>query len=627
MSKCFRVLAGFMSVLMAFAGTVETFALSESQLDFFSENNILFYDPEGGDECVTTGSTAGGSCANLAEVRKAKWDSDTGDKSRFFRRVGCEADISNGKAMTKAVMETIFNRNVVRGSVITTEVGDGTSRHGYYGTCHNGGAGADGANKAAYEELLEEVLNGSNLTNFATGNGSDGLNSSGKPVDWGRIVCVIKSGAETCDSGIAYDNLEKNTGCTTAPGYTGGECFLIEDNSADETWAAEAKAQCGGGTLSSVSTTGGLNAPAPTSLTGATPQEKVWNYFKQRGLTDVAAAGAMGNIEQEDSSFDPWMGEGGSVNINKEVLKKGFGLIQWTNTQGDTHGRRYRVMKHLEDNGIKLDATDESQFDKALLLELNWLWDGEYNGMTWQEQLNAESTVDGDPSISYKADNTGNGTAMLFHKLVERSGDSTAGKQERIDSAKKFLLEFGGMSGGCGVGPLSSDISELALQLAWPEKIPNDLPESYVPTDAYVEAMKKAGTGDTGNGCVHEYKGGSAGDSCDRFVSTVFRLTVDSDIPAGNVDTIYSYLHGNPNYLEIRPNGDTSKVQKGDIVITGTEEDKGHIMLVAELADGTLSIVDASCSDRTASVRHYLDAGSNSWVFRWQGGQPNAISE
>ncbi|NCU38889.1 hypothetical protein EOL96_07625, partial [Candidatus Saccharibacteria bacterium] len=41
-------------------------------------------------------------------------------------------------------------------------------------------------------------------------------------------------------------------------------------------------------------TAGDLTAPAPTSLTGETNAEKVWNYFIQRGLTPVAAAGAMG---------------------------------------------------------------------------------------------------------------------------------------------------------------------------------------------------------------------------------------------------------------------------------------------------------------------------------------------
>lgn len=214
---------------------------------------------------------------------------------------------------------------------------------------------------------------------------------------------------------------------------------------------------CAGATCSA-GAGGTLTSPAPSSLTGTTNEEKVWNYFTARGLTPVAAAGAMGNMQQESSQFDPWAGEHGSTgNLDKGKLNTGFGLIQWTNTGGSSEGRRYGVMKYLEDNGVPLNASDPSQVDNALLHELNYLWDGEYKALTWQEQVNAEQSVEGNPAIDYSEDNTGNGSAMVFHKLVERSGDGATGKQERIDSAKAFLTQFGsgGASAGgdsCGVG-------------------------------------------------------------------------------------------------------------------------------------------------------------------------------
>lgn len=186
------------------------------------------------------------------------------------------------------------------------------------------------------------------------------------------------------------------------------------------------------------STGGGtLTSPAPSELKGENNAEKVWNYFTGRGLTPMAAAAAMGNIEQE-SGFDPWIGEGGSTNINKSELQVGFGLIQWTNTEGNTQGRRYQVMKYLEDNGVRLDATDLSQNDKALLYELNFLWDVEYGKLTWQEPVNAEQTIDG--------------ATLTFHSLVERSADNAAQLQERVDSAKAFLERFGAGGGECSIG-------------------------------------------------------------------------------------------------------------------------------------------------------------------------------
>lgn len=187
----------------------------------------------------------------------------------------------------------------------------------------------------------------------------------------------------------------------------------------------------GGGT-SCTTGLGTLDAPAPNALSGESNAEKVWNYFIVRGLTPVAAAGAMGNIEQE-SSFNPL--------IQEHSSGIGFGLIQWS------FDRRTKLESAAAAAGVSLAPNANS--DAALLFELNWLWDGEYGAQQWQTQVNAETKVEGDPSIDYSADNTGNGSAMVFHKFVERSGDGTAGKQERIDSAKGFLEKFGN-SGGAG---------------------------------------------------------------------------------------------------------------------------------------------------------------------------------
>ncbi len=194
---------------------------------------------------------------------------------------------------------------------------------------------------------------------------------------------------------------------------------------------------------------------AMTRVAGGTNEEIVWNFLISKGLTPVAAAGVMGNLEQESSSFDPWAGENGNTSIDKNLQGVGFGIVQWTNTAGSP--RRANVMTHLENNGIPLNATDESMVHAALVAELDWLWSGEYGSETWQAPLNAETTVDGDPSRPYQSDNTGNGSTLLFHALVERSGDGTAGKQERIDSAKKYLEKFAG--GGEGMGTINVTIN------------------------------------------------------------------------------------------------------------------------------------------------------------------------
>lgn len=199
---------------------------------------------------------------------------------------------------------------------------------------------------------------------------------------------------------------------------------------------------------------GALTSPAPTSLVGETNQAKAWNYFIARGLTPVAAAGAMGNIQHE-SSFSASVEEAGGG---------GLGIIQWT---GD---RRTNLENAAAAAGVNL-----ADNDSALLFELNYLWDGEYGAMVWQEQVNAEITVEGNTAIASFNSNfsgqlaetqAGNGSTMVFHALIERSNDvpteadrySGVGVlQGRIDTAKEFLGQFGtgGTTstdpGSCGV--------------------------------------------------------------------------------------------------------------------------------------------------------------------------------
>lgn len=219
---------------------------------------------------------------------------------------------------------------------------------------------------------------------------------------------------------------------------------------------------------------GFLNGPAPTRLIGSSNAEKTWNYFIERGLSPIAAAGAMGNIQHE-SGFNPWIGESGSTSIDPTDMGVGFGLIQWTNTDGNANGRRAGVIRAMESAGINLsniNQNDQSQTDTALLVQLNWLWDGEYGRMTWQEELNAETKIEGDTSIASfnstyssqrAASQVGNGATLLFHALVERSNDTPDRLQGRIDSAKEWFSKFSGDTTNCSGE--TSDVVEMAKRV------------------------------------------------------------------------------------------------------------------------------------------------------------------
>ncbi len=344
---------------------------------------------------------------------------------------------------------------------------------------------------------------------------------------------------------------------------------------------------------------GTLGSPAPSELTGANNPEKVWNYFIARGLTPVGAASAMGNMEQESSAFDPWAGESGNKTISKEAMGVGFGIIQWTNTGGNSQGRRYGVMKHLEDNGVRLDASDLSQADQALLLELNWLWDGEYSGMTWQDQVNKETTVDGDPNKSFSDDNTGNGGAMVFHALVERSGDGAPGKKERIESAKKFLEQFGNSITGTGGSGCSAAVDgglnvEQAKQfmMKYGENIGNDS----------ITAIR-SGVGRPAEDC-----NGGALSNCTSFSAFFLNKFTDLKYQGGNGNEVVKNLEKAGAKSGIEP-------QVYSVFSNGKSSGAGHTGIILGKDGDNWIVGHASCSSPGSGKGDGTeDGGGAGWV-------------
>lgn len=344
-----------------------------------------------------------------------------------------------------------------------------------------------------------------------------------------------------------------------------------------------------------------------SQLRGGSNAEKVWNYFIGRGLSPIAAAGAMGNIEQE-SGFEPWIGENGNASIDKSKMGVGFGLIQWTNTDGDSQGRRYKVMKHLEDNGVRLDATDSSQNDKALILELDWLWDGEYGKATWSEHINNETKIGGNTSVNSRSPeaNIGNGAALYFHASVERSADNPTKLQERIDSAQAYLEQFGGSNGStstvgnsksnnCGGGGagLTSGGANLSSAQA--------IMQEYI-TSPEVETL------------VGEQQGLCGGDqgwraNCVTFSKYFLRKFTTIEPAAGNgKDVVANTKAANPG----TESGPTPRAYSVFSYVGGDATTQfGHtgVILAVDTTKGTMIIAEANCGaagPREVSSQPYL---------------------
>jgi hypothetical protein len=86
-------------------------------------------------------------------------------------------------------------------------------------------------------------------------------------------------------------------------------------------------------------------------LVGNDNEQKTWNYFKAKSLSDKQVAGIMGNMLQE-SHFDPQLMEiGGRSKDPYDAGTKGWGIIQWSGNIEPTGDKVKRLFSQSGLNG------------------------------------------------------------------------------------------------------------------------------------------------------------------------------------------------------------------------------------------------------------------------------------
>ncbi|MCL2173836.1 C39 family peptidase [Candidatus Saccharibacteria bacterium] len=198
MKKKFLIFISLVFLLAAMP--LDVWAMSTRQKQVLN-SGIPYYNV---DSCGG-GSVAPGSCAALAAVRQeiAATMSDA-DKVNLYKRVSVENASSD--AHKKAMMETIFNRTLSwnMGSIQCVVAANddnsdcsGKNAAGYWGSSWPSGLPGD---RADWDRIFDEVVGGSNFTNFADGNASYATS----PANWNeRFVnatgCALPSGKDTCE--------------------------------------------------------------------------------------------------------------------------------------------------------------------------------------------------------------------------------------------------------------------------------------------------------------------------------------------------------------------------------------------------------------------------------------------
>lgn len=244
---------------------------------------------------------------------------------------------------------------------------------------------------------------------IAHANTTDGENGSAAPPGWLEI-------------GFAQPN-------TDAPVQIGGETVATQAGQKMHDILINAQPSAGGGAVTDPGNLVGNCCPSGGggggigTLTGNTPEEQVWNFFKAAGLSDNDVAAVMGNLDQE-SGFNPEAIEnGGTTKDPTSVGHTGWGLAQW---YGD------EVLGEARDNHISGPIYE-------LLTQLNLIL-AQMHGSAPTGTHDTFSGIQHQSSLSDKVN--------YFEQYYEGAGISGP----RLADAIIILGQYGGMGGGAAPG-------------------------------------------------------------------------------------------------------------------------------------------------------------------------------
>jgi hypothetical protein len=162
------------------------------------------------------------------------------------------------------------------------------------------------------------------------------------------------------------------------------------------------------GTAASNSATGTVGA---SPVSGNSNEEKIWNFFADKGFSSTAIAGIMGNLKQE-SQLDP---------NAKNPTSGAYGIGQWLGA------RKTGLQNYAKETGG--DAS-------SIETQLNYLWKEMQGGdSTFTSIMKKYGGLEGLKGASTKD------ATNWFEAAFERSGGSAMGKRQ--DYAQDFYNQYG----------------------------------------------------------------------------------------------------------------------------------------------------------------------------------------
>lgn len=254
-----------------------------------------------------------------------------------------------------------------------------------------------------------------------------------------------------------------------------------------------------------------------TGIYGGSIQEKVWFALKNLGYSDIAVAGAMGNIDYESGGFNPSAVEGGSGS--------GIGLIQWS------FGRRTQLERYAASKGISWQ--DEDTQVEFLIAEIS----GQGPAASYATQRRSGYIRNEKITSTHNewaAATSVNDSTLFFMRFFE-SPASTASLNERIARANRYIQQFQGLEGpSVSIGEINlSDASKSKMQAMLKEavRIANDNRYTYSQPNRNGE---------------YQY-------DCSSFVYRLYRQYFGISVPSTTSGYSSSNYIGAPNSVTLQP--------------------------------------------------------------------------
>ena len=364
--------------------------------------------------------------------------------------------------------------------------------------------------------------------------------------------------------------------------------------------------------------------------------------FGNKPFTKEMAAGVIGNFGQESGFNSELTQYGAGLNkdmSNEDIIAlgsgnsgKAIGFAQWDGA------RRQKLAEfakskggHWSDLGIQMDYLKHE------------LETGEGDNLVAGGFTEPGKSVDD--------------LTLIFMERFERAGHPAM--ENRYKFAQEFMKDFqgGGTSNSGGVsgssansgkgascrsgGGSSADMSSvvaLAKSMAWDKNKPDEAAKVPVsPSDPdgvqnakteYKDAKKKAE--EKGGKDPFSYGGDSLYASCDRFVATVLKNTVDPQVPWGATAEQQAYFEKSSDWQEIPSKA--SELQPGDVMVIGGG--MGHIVLFIGDHNGEPHVAQASNQMEVGSIYPYKwffnddivdKLGREYKVFRYVGPNSGAL--